>query len=127
VILLYPLVVVAAVVVWLRRDGVRPRGWRWFAAWAAAGALMSFSFVTGLSIGVLVLPFAAVLLLWTARTGAGPAEALGVLVGIGATLLVVALLNRGSTGVDPRPWLVAGVLAAGSSLVVYALARRPGK
>jgi len=35
------------------------------------------------------------------------------------------LVNRGSTGVDARPWLVAGVLAAGTSLLAYGLVRRP--
>jgi hypothetical protein len=34
---------------------------RWFLAWAAAGAALTFSFLTGLSIGLFVLPFAGLL------------------------------------------------------------------
>jgi hypothetical protein len=37
----------------------------------------------------------------------------------------VALVNRGSSGVDARPWLLAGVLAAGNSLLAYGRVRMP--
>jgi uncharacterized membrane protein YfcA len=125
-ILVFPLLLVAATFLVLRRAGDRrpsPAGtrWRWFAAWSVAGAAIAFSFVTGLSIGIFVLPFAAVVLLWVARNAPRRSDALGFVEGIGAVLLLVALLNRSDTGVDPMPWLLAGLSLAGSAALAYGL------
>ena len=97
--------------------------WRWFAAWSVAGASVTFSFLTGLSIGLFVLPLAAVLLLWVAWNAPRLPDALGFVAGIGAVLVLVAFLNRAGTGVDPMPWFLAGLSLAGLALVAYSVAR----
>jgi len=89
-ILLFPLVLIAAAVLVLRgKDSSRGRGLRWLAAWSVAGAAMTFSFLTGFSIGLLVLPFAATILVVVARRSPHPREALGFLAGIAAVVLTV--------------------------------------
>jgi hypothetical protein len=121
---------------WLRRRvSVRAL---WFVAWALIGACYAFAFVELLSIGVLLLvPAVAGTYLITRRSGS-LAGLPGVLAGIGAAPLVIALINRGGPGqvctstatsssctqeVSPWPWLVAGLV-----LVVAGVAwqlRRP--
>lgn len=150
-ILLYPLVVAGAVaVLWRRRGAAEGRGWRWFAAWCAAGALFTFSFLTGLSIGLLVLPFAAAAVLFVAWRAPHVLETLGSVAGVGVTLLLVAFLSRdyrpcpegglslppdappGTSvecgGFDPAPWLLAGLMSLALPLLAYATAslRRRG-
>jgi hypothetical protein len=148
-IVLYPAVVLAAaVIVWRgtrSRGDARRRGWRWFAAWAAAGAAITFSFLTGLSIGLFVLPAAAALLLWVARAAPRLAEAIGFVAGLGSMLVLVGLLNRDYTpcpagglslpagsppgssvscgGLDPMPWLIAGLVVSAVAVVGYAAIR----
>jgi len=127
-IIVFPILLVAATFLTLRRaegrrsasDGAR---WRWFAAWSAAGAAMSFSFLTGLSIGLFVLPLGAALLLWVARNAPQLRDALGFVAGIGAVLVLVALLNRAGTGVDPIPWFLAGLTLGGLALLAYGVLR----
>ena len=115
VILLYPLLlVVAGVVAWRRRATTAGAvGWRWFGAWLAAGALVSFSYLSAFSIGLLVLPPAAFVLLWTARRAPDAREALGFAAGVG---IVFGLL---------APFV--GAVVTGVSLVGYwALRGRDG-
>jgi hypothetical protein len=144
-ILLYPLVAFAAGALILKRRGHREgRGWRWFAVWLAAGGVFTFSFLTGFSIGLFVLPFAAALLLYVAWRSPHVTEALGSVAGVGATLLLIALLSRdykpcpegglyippdappGTSvecgGSDPTPWFVAGIAVAAAGIVAYAVA-----
>jgi hypothetical protein len=69
-IFVIPLVLVAAILALrgAKRDfQVAGAQGRWFLAWSAAGAATTFSVLTGLSVGVFVLPFAALLLSWVAR------------------------------------------------------------
>lgn len=124
-IVLFPLLLLVAIVIAVRttEPGVGPPGthWPWFAAWSAAGAALTFSFLAGLSIGLFVLPVAAVLLVWVARRAPRPADALGFVAGVGVLLVVVAFLNRAGNGVDPKAWLVAGVSLNGFALVAYTL------
>jgi hypothetical protein len=124
----FPLLVLAATLLALRHAGRDAASggtdWRWFAAWTAAGAALAFSFVTGFSIGLLVLPVAAALLLWVARHAPHRADALGFVEGIAVLLLLIAFLNRGGSGVDPTPWLVAGLSLGASAVCVYVLLRR---
>jgi hypothetical protein len=113
-ILLYPLVLGAAIVLVVRRGGAGHRtGWPWFLAWTASGALFFFSFLTGFSIGLFVLPFAAVLLIWTARRAPHWAEGSGFLLGVGLVTLLVG-------------WLAPGVVVSLVAVSAYgtALARR---
>ena len=104
----------------------------WFVAWVVVGV--------GLGLGVSVLGvFAAPVALLAAvvlsvRHHAGRA-ALGVLVGVGLLLLYVAYVQRKGPGtvtwhtatasgsdqyLDPRPWLVAGLLLVVGGVVAYA-------
>lgn len=145
-ILLFPAVlVIAGVLVYRRRDSPGGRGWRWFGAWAAAGCALTFSLLTGLSVGLLIFPLAAALLLLVGARAPHPAESAGFVLGIGAVLLLVAFVNRdyrpcpaggltipaarpGTTascgGLDPIPWLYSGIVVAAASVVAYAVARR---
>ncbi len=148
-ILLYPLVLVGVVAVfWRRRGEPEGREWLWFAAWCAAGAVFTFSF---LSIGLFVFPFAAAALLFVAWRAPHRWESLGSIAGIGVALLLGAFLSRdyrpcpeeGLTlradappgasvecgGTDPAPWLAAGLAAFALPLLAYgvsSLRRRSG-
>lgn len=83
---------------------------------------MTFAILTGFSIGFLVAPFAAVAVGLAWRRTAGDAEVSGMVLGAGATLVLIGLLNL---GIDPVPWLVAGgALAAISVALDRALRRR---
>jgi hypothetical protein len=91
VILAWPLLVlVAAALAWRRHDTPGGRGWWWFVAWSLAGFLMTFSFVTGFSIGLFILPVAAGALIWVALRSPHLREASGFVAGIAATALLVA-------------------------------------
>jgi hypothetical protein len=107
------------------------RGWPWFAAWAGAGALAVFAFLTGFSIGLFVLPFAVVALVVVWGRTRGGWEALGLLAGAGAIALLIAALHADpeNRGLDPVPWLVAGLLLVGAGAGGYAVAkgRRPSR
>jgi hypothetical protein len=93
-ILAWPLLVaVAAGLAWTRRGMAGGRGGPWFAAWLLAGVLMSFSLVTGFSIGLFVLPFAAATLIWVATRSPHLVEASGFIAGIAATLLLIVAIN----------------------------------
>jgi apolipoprotein N-acyltransferase len=97
-----------------------------FWLWAVAGALITLSFVGAASIGLLVLPFAALATAFVARSTQQRAEALGLLVGAASICFLVAglQLGGGNDGLDPRPWLVAGVLLAAIGTAAYALVTR---
>lgn len=121
-IAVWPLLLLAAVFVVLTApgDASTGRGCGWFWAWAGAGSLLTFSFLSALSIGVFVLPFAAALLLFVARRSPHPAERTGFVAGIGSVLLLVAALNVGDeNGPDVTSWLVGGVLFTGAALTAY--------
>ncbi len=93
-ILAWPLVcLIAGYVAWQRRGAAGGRGWLWYGAWIAAGFLMSFSLITGFSIGLFVLPFAAAALIWVARRSPHLVEASGFVAGIGATALLIVAIH----------------------------------
>jgi len=130
-VFLFPLLLIVATVIAVRsaERGLGSGGahWQWFAVWTAAGAALTFSFLAGLSIGPFVLPFAAVLLVWVARRAPRLPDALGFVAGVGVLLVVVAFLNRGENGLDPMPWLLAGVSLDGLALVAYIVLSRHGR
>ena len=122
-------------------------GWGGFAAWALVGALISVSVVGAASIGLFLLPVAiGAVVVVGRRTRVWP-EVTGMLEGVAAASLLVALLNRDSTpcttsdgdtvlqgslpgrtsascgGVDPLPWLLVGIALAVVGVAVYARAR----
>jgi hypothetical protein len=114
-ILLYPIVLAAALFIASKKAHKARGGWPWFAGWTAAGALMTFSFLTGFSIGLFVLPVAALTLLWVASHAPGTADAFGLFVGIGVTLLVIPMLNG-----DAGPgWLFAGLAFGFAGIAAY--------
>jgi hypothetical protein len=90
---LWPLLVLAAGLAAWRRDEPGGRGWPWFLAWALAGFLMSFSLVSGFSIGLFILPFAAVALFWAAWRSPHLLEAAGFLAGIVPTAALVVAVS----------------------------------
>jgi hypothetical protein len=92
VILLYPLLLVAAIVV-ASYSSRTSKGPQWWLAWAAAGALFVFSLLTGLSIGLFLLPAVAVLLFWVARAAPGWREATGFVAGAAAVVGFVVAIN----------------------------------
>ena len=93
-ILVWPLLVaIAAALMWQQRNGVGGRGSAWALVWVVAGFLWSFSLVTGFSIGLFVLSFAAVVLIWVARKAPHLPEAVGFVGGIAVTVLLVAAIN----------------------------------
>jgi hypothetical protein len=124
VIVLYPILLLIAVFVILSAptDKETGRGCRWFWAWTATGALFMFSFVSGLSIGLFLLPLAAVALVTIAWYSPHRAERTGFAAGAGFVLLLIAYLHRGGDhGLDPAPWLVGGLAFSGAAIVAYAL------
>lgn len=125
-ILLYPILLLLALALVLTRDRDGGRGWIWFAAWCVAGGAFTFSFLTGLSIGLLVLPLAAAALVSVSVLAPHLAESVGFVAGGGLVLLVVAAINWDETaaGVEPIPWLLAGLAATASAASAYAVARR---
>lgn len=93
-ILAWPLLlVIAAVLAWKRRHQPGGRGWGWFLLWIVAGFLMSFSLITGLSIGLFILPLAALALIWVAQRSPHLPEASGFAAGLALTICLVAALN----------------------------------
>lgn len=123
-IVLIAVLAVAVVLIVRRRDDPRGRGWPWFGAWLASGALFSFGVVAGLSIGVFVLPFAAAAVLVVSVGAPHFLEAAGFVAGAGATLLLVAFVNRGSGDLDATPWLLGGVTLALGAVGSYSVLRR---
>jgi hypothetical protein len=97
-------------------------GWRWFAAWALAGALLAFAFLTGFSIGLFVLPFALLALVLVARWSSGGGEMLGAVTGAGLVCLLVAALADDPG--DSAPWLLAGLAFVVAGVLPYAALRR---
>jgi hypothetical protein len=96
-------------------------GWRWFAAWALAGALVVFAFLSAASIGIFVLPFALLALVLVARSSAGGSEMLGMVAGAGLVSLLIAALAAGERS---APWLLIGLGLVAAGVVAYAVARR---
>jgi hypothetical protein len=121
--------------------------WAWFAAWAGVGALLAFSFVSALTIGIFILPF-ALLASWAILRSSPPrATSFGLVSGAGLVCLAIGVLNVGSTpcpesgtatvspgevevacgGRDALPFLVAGIALTLTGLVLVASARRRGR
>jgi hypothetical protein len=95
-------------------------GWRWFAAWAAAGALVVFSVLALPSIGLFVLPFALVACWLAARGSRDSVDALGALSGGGLVCVVIVSLG----GFDLVPWIAVGIVLLLAGPVAFAVLRR---
>ena len=74
-----------------RRRGLGARrGWLWFNAWVATGALFLFSLVTGFSIGLFLFPASALAIFWLAVNAPYWREVAGF--PVGAVLVLVGTL-----------------------------------
>jgi len=124
-------------------DRIRLSGWRGFAAWAFAGALVFFSILGSASIGLFVLPVALLTALLVARHTSWSPELLGTAAGAGIVCLLVGLLAQGDAacpengflslsrgeaeagcgGVDASAWSVAGGLLLVLSIAAHAMIR----
>ena len=91
-ILAWPLMLVFAVAI-ARRSARSGRGPGWLAAWAVAGMLFAFSLATGFSIGLFLLPLAAVVLFWVASRAPHWREASGFFLGIAGIVALLVALN----------------------------------
>lgn len=95
-----------------------------FWLWAVAGALVVFSVIAAASIGLFVLPIAALAAVLAVRRTRSRTEMLGVFVGAGGVCGLIALLQRGSGSLDATPWIVAAVVFAAVGIVGYAVLER---
>ena len=142
---------VAVVILWRSRgeSGGQGSGCRWFWAWSLVGAGVGLSFLTGFSIGLLLLPFALVLLWLVLYRSPRWRESLGFFEGVGFLLLAIAYLHRSDHpcapsgalqiapsspgqsiscgGLDPHPWLYSGLVIAALAAIAYAVAQRVGE
>ena len=88
-----------------------------------AGVVYSFSLLTGFSIGLFLLPIVVVALYGAARVAPDFRASLGLLAGIGLTLLGVASIHNFSAG-----WLISGAafgaVALGSFMTTQGVRRR---
>lgn len=151
-ILVFPIALgIAAVILWRSRgqSGGEGRGCRWFWAWSIVGAALALTFLTGFSIGLLLLPFALLLLSLVVYFSPRWPESIGFIEGVGLLLLVIAYLHRDDRacppsgtlqlapssagesvscgGLDPHPWLYTGLVIAALAALAYAVARRIGE
>jgi hypothetical protein len=124
VIVLYPALLIAAIAIVIRRDRESGHGWLWFLGWCFAGAGFFFSFLTGLSIGLLLLPAVTAAVLFVAMRSPHAAEASGFLAGVGLVTVVVSLLSWGEEHMSAISWLAAGAAITGVAVASYALTGR---
>jgi hypothetical protein len=98
-----------------------------------AGFGFGLAFLTGFSIGLLILPFAIVAGFLAAWRATGPDDALGLVLGAGAVCLLIAYIHRDDVtgcvrdgnvvecgGMNPQPWAVIGGALVIASLLAYA-------
>ena len=116
-------------------------GWLALAEWTFAAAAVALGVLSILSIGVFVLPVAAIVMALVAiRNRIWPEGVAGMLMGAGLTSLCIAYIQRDSSacppggfqtvaldtltvgrnyscgGFDPLPWLLAGCVLIGAGL-----------
>ncbi len=87
--------------------------WGGFFGWMVAGALFGFAIAGLASIGLLVLPFAIVVVVIMTRAHAPAGSAFGVLAGMGAMALFLGVLSLGYTPCDETGTLIDGDIVYG--------------
>jgi hypothetical protein len=95
---------------------------RFFWLWSLLGAALLLSVVS--YIGVFTAIPALVALYFLARRSPRWPEPLGLLAGFGALCLLVAGLNWDRDGVDPTPWLTAGIVLVALGVAGYGFSIR---
>lgn len=116
----------------IRSESLHPVGW--FAVWLAVGVALAFSAVAVLSFGLFVFPFAATAAVLLIVRHHFDRSAWGLPCGMGLLSLYVAYVQRKGPGavswhtataggtdtyMDPRPWLVAGLLLIVVGVVAF--------
>ena len=111
----------------------------WFAVWLAIGVALAFSVVDGLAFGLFVFPFAVAGVVLLIVRHHFDRSTWGLLCGIGLLSLYVAWVQRRGPGtvswhtatasgadtyMDPRPWLVVGLLLVVAGVVAFLWHRR---
>ena len=114
----------------------REARWVWFAVWTALGAAAT---LVSLSLQILVAPLLVVGVLVLVARGAVSRAAFGLLAGAGLVSLYVAYVQRKGPGVftwhtamasgadeylDPRPWLIGGVILVAAGIIAFVWRRR---
>ena len=79
---------------------------------------MTFSFLTGFSIGLLFLPLAAATVIWVARHSPSRVDTFGFVLGTGGVILSIGLLNSAYDS-----WLVPGLVVSAFALFPYVVVR----
>jgi hypothetical protein len=95
----------------------------WFWAWVLVGFVAAVGFV---SLGVLVIGPVVVAMAVMRSRPAIRSSAFGFVTGVGLLFVVVAWIQRGGDGVNPLPWLAAGLALTTVGFVGDARARRAG-
>ena len=91
-----------------------------FWLWAIVGVGLGF----GISaLGVFTVPASLLIAFFLLTRRNVRASAFGVLVGIGAVLLLIAYINRGGP-FNPRHWLIAGLVFIAAGLIGQLLTSR---
>jgi hypothetical protein len=124
VILIYPLLLIGAAILVRRTRRRGSAGWPGFAAWAATGAVFTFSLLTGLSIGLFLLPLVVAMLYLAVRSAPDFRASLGFGGGIGAILITIASIHNFSIA-----WLIPGIALGAVALASFIAAeqvKRPG-
>jgi hypothetical protein len=92
-----------------------------FWLWSFAGALVAFSLLAAASIGLFVLPFSVLAVIFVARRTRTRTEILGGLVGAASICFVIAWIQRAPDGFDSLSWLIAGLVLAVAGIAGYAV------
>lgn len=123
---------------------MRTTGWLGFGLWAVPGVVVGLQVS---AIGVLLLPVGLVATILLAKFTRGWPEVLGILLGIAAACFLIVALNAdywscppsgevitrtqdsvtvaSCGGLNPWPWLIAGLIFAIGGAVGYGVAKRP--
>jgi hypothetical protein len=116
-------------------------GWASVGEWALALGLVAFAVISGMSIGMFVIPVAlGAVLVAALRNQAWPEAMFGGFLGVGVACVVIAYLHRADArcppmmpatmrlgrgehfrcgGLNPIPWLTNGLVLAASALLGY--------
>jgi hypothetical protein len=108
--------------------------WRWFWAWAGVGFLLPMTLLGAFTIGLYVIPVAAVATILLVLRPAARRSVVGLVAGFGTPFLLVAALNHDGPGNicrttptsqsclqewSPWPWLAVGLFFVAAGVVLF--------